>query len=367
MVFQAFALLTGLITIQLVPLNRLGEEQSEDIERMNQADSTVAPCVINAETKQLDPEIYQDIAASKYQHLVIGLEQASHPDFRKILRDPELRNRIGLVVIDEVHLVCKWERFRPEYVQIYELHTILRRDTIWLGASATVSKETEEFVLSHAGFRAVGERPYQTKIIRSSIDRPDITYILKTIPKERLGDYDMLYFILKHAVTTQGDAAEATPEQIQKTMVFIDGRKHVQNLVDVLRQWLVEMTKASTGRKYTFHSIGNTINVCKVIQLYTSTVAKHNQEVRYTTFSQPTSEIRVMVITTALSTGLNVPDVKCVIQWKFPTTRDLEDVMQRLGRVGRAQGLQGKAFLFLPCYIDNSIKQSKPKTSSSAA
>ena len=63
-----------------------------------------------------------------------------------------------------------------------------------------MSKETEEFVLTNYGFRLVSDKIFYTKVIRSSIDRLDITYVLKTIPKAQLSSYDPLFFIIYRAI-----------------------------------------------------------------------------------------------------------------------------------------------------------------------
>ena len=52
----------------------------------------VKSCVVTADAKQKDPDLYKKIAAGYYQHLVIGPEQAAHPDFRAILLDPTFRD-----------------------------------------------------------------------------------------------------------------------------------------------------------------------------------------------------------------------------------------------------------------------------------
>jgi len=56
-------------------------------------------------------------------------------------------------------------------------------------------------VLDYAGFRIVGNKLFYTKVIRSSIDRPNITYVLKKIPPKKLGEFDYLYFLLKGVAT----------------------------------------------------------------------------------------------------------------------------------------------------------------------
>jgi len=56
-------------------------------------------------------------------------------------------------------------------------------------------------VLNYTGFRAIGNKLFYTKVIRSSIDRPNITYVLKKILLKKLGEFDYLYFLLKGAAT----------------------------------------------------------------------------------------------------------------------------------------------------------------------
>lgn len=94
--------------MQLVPLNRLSEEQKDDIRRMNKETcDAVYVLNIDAESKKLDPDMFKKIQDSKAEHIILRPEQASMPEFRALLRDPAVRNCIGWVVIDEVHLVMR--------------------------------------------------------------------------------------------------------------------------------------------------------------------------------------------------------------------------------------------------------------------
>ena len=56
-------------------------------------------------------------------------------------------------------------------------------------------------MLDYTGFRTIGNKLFYTKVIRSSIDRPNITYVLKKIPPKKLKEFDYLYFLLKGAAT----------------------------------------------------------------------------------------------------------------------------------------------------------------------
>ena len=106
-IFHAFSVLTGLVTIQLIPLSKLGEEQASLIHRLPGTN----PCLVTAETKFQNPGMLNDIQRGNYTHILLGPEQAVSPEFRKILQDPNFQQRVGLVVIDECHVLSQWQVF----------------------------------------------------------------------------------------------------------------------------------------------------------------------------------------------------------------------------------------------------------------
>src|SRR4029077_21285040 len=94
-VFHAYSVLTGRITLQLIPLSKLGEEQLESIRRY----PGTKPCLVTANTKFQDPLLLRDIQAGTYTHVLLGPEQATAPEFRQILQDPNFQRQVGLVAI----------------------------------------------------------------------------------------------------------------------------------------------------------------------------------------------------------------------------------------------------------------------------
>jgi superfamily II DNA helicase RecQ len=178
--------------------------------------------------------------AGVYTHVLFGPEQASSKQFRQTLRNPELVAQIGLVAIDECHLVKQWKDFRPAFASIGELRMSMREDVVWFGCSATVDDETEEFILRNAGFRQLGSNPYQTEVIRTSINRADIFLCVQPVPRGKRASYEALYFLLDESV--EPDTHTATPQQIQKTIVFIDGRKKVAEVATYLQNALCALS-----------------------------------------------------------------------------------------------------------------------------
>ena len=212
-------------------------------------------------------------------------------------------------------------------------------------------------MLTNAGFRPVSNQLFYTKVARASIDRPDTTYILKNIPPERLSDYDMLYMFINGVIDPI--TSEAILERIQKTLSFIDGRTKVSKTVEIMRGQLIELTKdVANPKKRYVRGKGPSVNVDKVVSFYTSYVAEHNQNQRYKEFRKLDSKIYIIIVTTALSTSINIADIKFVFQQKFSYTRDIEYILQQLRRGGRTLPFSKKSvvFLFLPYYIDNRLK-----------
>jgi hypothetical protein len=96
----------------------------------------------------------------------------------------------------------------------------------------------EAHVLDTAGFRSVGPGKYQTEVIRTSIDRPDISISVLPLLRGKLNSWDFLYFLLNQAVTehiADPTSNVATPADIPKTIVFIDGRISVH--AAAARRW----------------------------------------------------------------------------------------------------------------------------------
>jgi len=72
------------------------------------------------------------------------------------------------------------------FIILGELRTILYQDVVWFGYSTTLNKKVEQLVLSNASFRSIGNRIYQTKVIRTSINRPNISICVLPLGKGKV-------------------------------------------------------------------------------------------------------------------------------------------------------------------------------------
>jgi len=349
LIFHAFSVLTGKITLQIIPLSKLGDEQLNDIQKLPGA----KPCLITHEIKRTQSKLFDQIREGEYTHILLGPEQASSKEFRRVMKAVSFQNRIGLVAIDECHLVKQWNEFRPAFSMICQLRSILPQDVVWFGCSATLDATAEKLVLSQAGFRVQGPRMYQTEVIRTSIDRPDVAIHLQPLRRGRIATFDSLYFLLDRSVDSAGSA---TPAQIPKTVVFVDGRVKVQKAAGCLQTMLLQKTDgtAESGQRYGLDNERSRYCVTSVVETFTSHVSRHDRDFRYSEFKKEDSRIRILVATTSLGMGVNIPDIERVVLWSFPLGDDPADHWQRLGRGGRGPGRTSTCYLLLPYWAFDS-------------
>jgi superfamily II DNA helicase RecQ len=72
-IFHAYSILTGKVTIQLVPLSKLGEEQADQVNTYGVAGTKA--CLVSHETKQKNPALVSEIRRCEYTHIVTSPEQ----------------------------------------------------------------------------------------------------------------------------------------------------------------------------------------------------------------------------------------------------------------------------------------------------
>ena len=209
----------GKITIQLIPLSKLSNEQLDNIRKLNGSNL----CLITAKSRSIDKALITKIKDSVYIYILLSPKQASSKSFQNALKSTKLQARVSLITINKCYLVKQQETFRPAFAILGELQTILRQDIVWFSYSTTLNKEAEQLVLSNAGFYSLGNRMYQTKVIRTSIDCPNISICVLPLYKVKVDLQEALYFLLDTCITLD----TAVPEQIPKTIIFIDGRGSV--------------------------------------------------------------------------------------------------------------------------------------------
>jgi len=355
--FQAFTVLTGCWTIQLVPLNRLGGQHYDDAARL----PDVSPCLVTAETKHLNRGLFAEICRQKYNYVLLGPEQAVSGGFRVALRDPNVQQCIGLVAIDELHVLHDWD-FRASYPQLRELRVMLTESVRVYGCTATLTEETEKAVLRLGGFR--NRKSGALSIIRTSIDRPEITLNFRPIKRGMSISCSQLYFVLHGAVHRYSETGSKlgfefgrvmtpartcpdgqhrpTPSRIPKTIIFVDGAKLIEHIARILMGWLTKLGYSSCLARET-------------VRTYSALTSKFDQDVTIDDFASENSHIRIIVATTAVGMGMDIQGIDVVVQWGFTLGRCVSDLWQRFGRAARGLGRHGTAVMFLPYWMFDNV------------
>jgi hypothetical protein len=358
LIFHAFSILTGLITLQIIPLSKLGDEQKEEIRRF----ACASPCLLTKQTKSQFKNLWACMIRGEFTHILLGPEQATAKAFRSVLKHQQFQLRVGLVAIDECHLVDQWSSFRPEFTMLGQLRTFLRKDIVWFGCSGTLDAEAEKKNLDCAGFRPLGTHEYQTQVFRTSINRDDISICVEPIPRRKLHCYDRLHFLLDEAV--DATAQDITPERLWKTIVFIDGRHKVDRAATYFREVLLSKSSSfPADRRYSRDGEARRC-VYDIVETFTAHVSEYDRDRRYQEFKSSTSSIRIMVATTSLGIGVNVPDIERVVVWRFPIDNSIPELWQRAGRGGRGEGRTSVAYIFLPHWAFDSEGCDRPVAAS---
>lgn len=102
MILQAVSvLLFQSITLAILPLRQIGEEQTNYIKRIGGQ-----PCFLSQNT--INTSVIGQICEGNYTHVFISPELAISNQFAAVLRNLQFQARLSLVVIDEAHLVSLW-------------------------------------------------------------------------------------------------------------------------------------------------------------------------------------------------------------------------------------------------------------------
>jgi superfamily II DNA helicase RecQ len=330
MILQAASLLIRKsITVVVLPLNQVGLEQAEYITRIGGK-----PCFLNAET--ISAKVLTDIQNGKYTHVLISPELAIGDKFHTMAINPVFKERLGLVVVDEAHLVSQWGRgFRTEYARLGQLRSLFGSHAPWFACSATLDAEALKELKKGVGFED------DVTIMRTSIDRPELVIRTGWIPTRSRQNASALRFLFDEGVRTNAESTPM-PQQIPKTIVFFDSKKEAYAAMQECRNWLQESGKHKYSKK----------QARETIKVFHRNTAKSDKEAIIAEFRRLAkgSSIRVIFATEALGLGVNLPDARRVILYGLPKGEDPAIMWQRGGRASR-DGQDGEIILLTDDWV----------------
>jgi len=215
MILQAVSLLIRkFITIVVLPLDQIGLEQTEYITCIGGR-----PFFLNADT--ISTKLLTDIQNGKYTHILISPELAISDKFHATAIHPAFKERLGLVVIDEAHLVSQWgRRFRTVYARLGQLRALFGSRVPWFACSATLDDEALKKLKEGAGFED------DVAILRTSIDREELMIRIGWIPTITNSHQSAtaLRFLFDEGCRLNAKS-NPLPQRIPKTIVFFDSKK----------------------------------------------------------------------------------------------------------------------------------------------
>ena len=263
-----------------------------------------------------------------------------NPKFKAVLRDPSFQEKVGLFAIDELHCVSEWKDFRIDYTYIFTLRALLPRRVPWFGCTATLDKQNQSYILEHAGFDLAN-----LKIIRTSVDRPEISLIVQPLLRGALRDHRRLIFLLDTGTSITPQAICSIP----KTIIYLDSKPQLIEASHVLTKHL---TRKGLSKNF----------ARKVIRRDDADVRDTDKDIIWKDFSKKDTNCRIILATVSLGMGMDVPDVERVVQFGLPPTPSLSDLWQRFGRAMRKIKGQGKAYLFAPYWAFDHLGSTEKQT-----
>ena len=185
--------------------------------------------------------------------------------------------------------------------------------------SATLTAVTLSYV-----FESLKLRNGHTQLYKLSIDRPNICHFVGAIPKPEHGatEYAPLNFLVP----------QAGPLGLwPKSMVFVDSIMEILRITEYLRS-LAAARLCGT-------------DVEEVVRPYYATLETATRDMFMDSLIG--GYTRVLVCTDAAGMGVNIPDIKIIVQWKLAGQLTIATLWQRIGRAGRDQSLRAISVIFV--------------------
>lgn len=300
-----------LLTIVISPLIGLMNDQVKNLEVKNYNKAKTINSDISPIVKD---EIISKVQDGKYDILYISPETLlSRSDVEQLIGN----RTIGMIVIDEAHIVTTWgKQFRPDYWYLGDHIRNLRRNQR--------NKQGKAFVIATftatAIYHGVEDMYEETKNSLHMLDpitylgymkRDDISIEVKKIKREKnvKTEYETNKYdnIIKKALITN-----------KKTLVYFP----TVALIERCYEYLVAKGMGDTITKY--HG----------------SLSKDEKEESYQKFLS--GEKKIMLATKAFGMGIDIEDIETVVH--FAPTGNVCDYVQEIGRAARKPELMGEAY-----------------------
>ena len=303
----------NLLTIVVSPLIGLMNDQVQNLEVKNYSAAKTINSDISPIIKQ---DIIEKVSDGQYHILYLSPETLlSRSDVEQLIGD----RTIGMIVIDEAHIVTTWgKQFRPDYWYLGDHIRKLRKQQM--------KNKGRSFVVATFTATAIyhGIEDMYTETINSLhmlnpitylgyVKRNDIDIIINKQKKDKgvrteyeLDKFEQVESVLKRAIVTN-----------KKTLIYFPTVALIDRCFEYLRN------KREIGR----------------VAIYHGRLSKDLKQENYEKFLA--KEKLVMLATKAFGMGIDINDIEIVVH--FAPTGNVCDYVQEIGRAARREDLQGEA------------------------
>ena len=302
----------NLLTIVISPLIGLMNDQVKNLELKNYRQAETINSDISPILKE---QIIEKVTAGACDILYISPETLlSRSDIEQLIGDRE----IGLVVIDEAHIVTTWgKQFRPDYWYLGDHIRKLRK--------TQSQRKGHSFIIATFTATAIyrGVEDMYNETITALHMRDPITYLGYV----KRGDIDI--FIDKNI--TAGERAEFDLPKFTDIEKAISRAKlfNKKTLIYFPEVQLIETAKIILQNRKNFDAVAT----------YHGKMNRDDKRENYEKFFR--GDKPVMLATKAFGMGIDINDIEIVMH--FAPTGNVCDYVQEIGRAARRKDLRGEA------------------------
>lgn len=263
-----------------------------------------------------DLRLWDKIDAGKYQLMYVTekiiLDKIGY-FVKKILRmKNEFMKNLMTVAIDECHLVWEWINFRRQYGFLGNLKQDLGKIP-FVCLSATLTPNVAAYI------HEVCKLSDGTILFWMNTYRANINLIVSKI--DHAGNLESLLSLIP----------DKPEEEIPKTLIFHDG---IDNGICIARQLRARL-----------RSIGNVDNPNIIVRVYYGSIDSRRK--RKILDQLRSGRTRIVVCTDAFGMGVDIDDIKRIIQWQVDSKFTISKLQQRIGRCVRDQLLEDVAIVYV--------------------
>lgn len=306
----------NLLTIVISPLIGLMNDQVKNLELKNYSFAKTINSDISPIIKQ---DIIEKVSDGQYHILYLSPETLlSRSDVEQLIGD----RTIGMIVIDEAHIVTTWgKQFRPDYWYLGDHIRKLRKHQM--------EKKGRSFVIGTFTATAIyhGLEDMYTETINSLHMLSPVTYLGYV----KRGDIDI---VINRPQKAKGARTEYELDKFEQ----IEAVLH-RAIITNKKTLIYFPTVALIGRCYEYLKNKRKI---EHVAVYHGSLSKDAKQENYEKFLA--KEKLVMLATKAFGMGIDINDIELVVH--FAPTGNVCDYVQEIGRAARREDLRGEALYY---------------------